>query len=200
MANGHKGEVPMNDDARLVLKLISELLDYPGRLGFWDRVSEHADLAGELDARLKVVYDEFRQHKTIELEKVYVATFDFNPKASLYITGHELGDSRDRGQALIELTALYRRAGYEVSDDQLADFLPQLLEFIAVRPDLGNALLLKRIARAAQRIRDHLGTDNLYRPLFDLILRTLEYPVKPVDSGRDEHPDLDNLPYPVEYR
>ena len=118
----------MRDQERLVLKLVAGLLDYPGHPAFWMRLREHASLAEEADARLGAVSKALQRVVPIELEKLYVAAFDFDPKGSLYVTAHELGDSRDRGQALIELTELCQKAGYDVPDDQLADYLPLLLK------------------------------------------------------------------------
>lgn len=39
----------------------------------------------------------------LELQEHYVETFDYKDKTGLYLTAHELGDSRKRGAALIKL-------------------------------------------------------------------------------------------------
>ncbi|MCL5115859.1 MAG: nitrate reductase molybdenum cofactor assembly chaperone [Firmicutes bacterium] len=188
----------MRDQERLVLKLVAGLLDYPGHPAFWMRLREHASLAEEADARLGAVSKALQRVVPIELEKLYVAAFDFDPKGSLYVTAHELGDSRDRGQALIELTELCQKAGYDVPDDQLADYLPLLLELMAVYPD-SVASLAERVSSMAGRIAEHLGPDHLYRPLFDLIQETLGRPNAADVPSVEEHPDLVDLPYPIEY-
>ena len=41
-----------------------------------------------------------------ELQELYVETFDYKEKTNLYLTAHELGDSRKRGAALIKLQKL----------------------------------------------------------------------------------------------
>lgn len=188
----------MEDKERLVLKLIAGLLDYPGHQEFWVRVRDRGPLAEEVDTRIGAVFHMLAHFKPLELEKLYVAAFDFDPKGSLYVTAHELGDSHDRGQALIELTTVYQQAGYEVPDDQLADYLPMLLDFMAVHPDLGKPLA-KRVSLVASQIAEHLGPKHPYSPLFDVISQTLGQQNVPRVLSAEERPDLSDLPYPIEY-
>lgn len=189
----------MTDEKRLVLKIISGLLDYPGHPGFWTRVQERALLAEELDTRLGAMSKAVQQIGSIELEKLYVAAFDFDVKGSLYVTAHEMGDSRDRGQALIELTELYRQAGYEVPDDQLADFLPMMLELAAVHPEMITPPLIERMALVAGQIGENLGPDHIYSPVFDAMQDALGRHDATVVPSVEENPDLVDLPYPIEY-
>lgn len=62
----------------------------------------------------------------------YVETFDFDRRASLYLTYYAHGDTRDRGSALLALRASYRAAGYEMCGDELPDYLPVMLELAAL--------------------------------------------------------------------
>ncbi len=190
----------MTDEKRLVLKIASGLLDYPGQAAFWHRMAERESLAAELDVRLGAIIEAFRQVGPLELEKLYVQAFDFDAKSSLYVTAHELGDSRDRGQALIELTELYRRAGYEVPDDQLADFLPMMLELAAVHPDMMTPPLTERMTQVAKQIAEHLGQGHAYRSLFEVIQDALGLRMTVASPSVDENPDLADLPYPIEYQ
>ena len=115
------------------------------------------------------------------------------------MTAHELADSRDRGEALIELTNLYHEAGYEVPDDQLADYLPLLLELTAVRPDLVPQAVTERIGRVAYNIAQFLDDEHPYQSIFMVLYKTLGVS----GEGRmtaEERPDLADLPYPMEYR
>jgi nitrate reductase delta subunit len=45
-----------------------------------------------------------------------------------------LGDREDRGRALAELLEAYLKAGFEPAVNELPDFLPLLLEFLAAAP------------------------------------------------------------------
>ncbi len=47
---------------------------------------------------------------------------------------HVHGESRDRGQAMVDLAGLYESAGLEIAANEQPDYLPLLLEFLATRP------------------------------------------------------------------
>jgi len=101
----------------------------------------------------------------IDAQERYVALFDRGRTTSLNLYEHVHGDSRDRGQAMIDLMQIYERAGLELSTRELPDHLPVLLEFLATRPfdevremlrdcahllrHIGNALLERRSPYAA---------------------------------------------------
>lgn len=188
----------MTEEQRLTLKMVSGLLEYPGHALFWPRLQERAPLANALDARIGTAIAMMAEMDQWALEKLYVAAFDFDAQRSLYLTAHEMGDSRDRGQALIELTDLYRQSGCEVPDDELPDFLPLLLEWMAVYSESVTPQLAERVAQVCTQIAQHLHADHLYRPLFDAIVDTLGVPESTPTATVEENPDLVDLPYPVE--
>lgn len=70
----------------------------------------------------------------LDLQEQYVAQFDAGRATSLHLFEHVHGDSRDRGQAMVDLTALYRRNGFVLSAQELPDYLPALLEYLSRRP------------------------------------------------------------------
>jgi len=44
------------------------------------------------------------------------------------------GESRDRGQAMVDLKAQYEKAGLELDSTELPDFLPLFLEYVSTLP------------------------------------------------------------------
>jgi nitrate reductase delta subunit len=64
----------------------------------------------------------------------YVEIFDRRPAHALYLYEHLFGESRARGNALVELLAHYRQSGLELDCDELPDYLPVFLEFLSVLP------------------------------------------------------------------
>jgi ferredoxin len=58
---------------------------------------------------LAPLLDELRSRPLIELQENYVATFDRSPSHSLHLFEHVHGESRDRGQAMVDLIDEYRR-------------------------------------------------------------------------------------------
>ena len=83
----------------------------------------------------------------LKLQEHYTAVFDMNPSASLNLTWHLMGDREDRGRALADLLAVYLQAGFEPAVNELPDFLPLMLEFLAAAaPDEPHALIRRCLA------------------------------------------------------
>lgn len=68
------------------------------------------------------------------LQERYFALFDRSRSLSLHLFEHVHGESRDRGQAMIDLKAQYERHGLFISAAELPDFLPLFLEYLSVLP------------------------------------------------------------------
>ena len=58
--------------------------------------------------------------------------FDYSKSASLYLFEHVHGDSKDRGQAMVDLIDLYKENGLQINQPELPDYLPVFLEFLAI--------------------------------------------------------------------
>ena len=80
--------------------------------------------------------------KLIELQQNYVMTFDRNPAHSLHLFEHIHGESRDRGQAMVDLMEEYKQHGLEMTGDDLPDFVPLFLEFLSQQDKAESARLL----------------------------------------------------------
>ncbi len=139
-----------------------------------------------------------------ELQELYVWTFDWKDKTGLYLTAHELGDSRERGAALILLQHIVQDAGFSLTNGELSDYIPMLFELLALRPDHVHVRALElRLAVACKRIRDNLDEDSPYGELFGILMTEVfeepsEEDIRMLESKR-EVADLDELPYPILY-
>ena len=122
------------------LKLISVLLDYP-RPELW----QHADdiraaaadpivLSPAQRVALSGFVDDLLTQEPMDAEERWLALFDRGRAMSLLLFEHIHGESRDRGQAMVDLVETYRRAGFELGVRQLPDYLPLVLEFLSTRP------------------------------------------------------------------
>jgi nitrate reductase delta subunit len=77
-----------------------------------------------------------------DLQERYVSLFDRSRSLSLQIFEHVHGESRDRGQAMVDLLATYAKLGVRVADGELPDYLPAFLEFLSLAsPDEAKGLL-----------------------------------------------------------
>lgn len=71
----------------------------------------------------------------LDLQEEYVSTFDLKRRCCLYLSYYLNGDTRRRGMALWRFQETYQRAGWVITNGELADYLPMLLEFAASGPD-----------------------------------------------------------------
>ena len=70
----------------------------------------------------------------IALQEQYVETFDSRPAHSLHLFEHVHGQSRDRGQAMVDLRQEYLAHGLAPDPAELPDYVPMFLEFLARIP------------------------------------------------------------------
>ena len=71
-----------------------------------------------------------------------MATFDRNPAHSLHLFEHIHGEDRARGQAMVDLMEEYKTHGFEMSSEELPDYVPLFLEFLSqCEPDVASPLL-----------------------------------------------------------
>ena len=172
--------LPATDDVRsAVLAACVRMLSYPDHPGFARELEEvrHglAALGVREDGDLPRAAERLLASDSLELAEEYVACFDLNWKTTLHLTAQENGDERERGAALLELAHLFRAAGYVPADEQLADYLPQLLELLAVLQERHPVLdeLEVRIARMCRRVCGELPVDSVYRSVFSALIDIL---------------------------
>lgn len=83
---------------------------------------------------LAPLIDELAAGDIYELQERYVDLFDKTRRLSLHLFEHVHGESRDRGQAMVDLANLYERGGLMLAANELPDYLPLFLEYLATRP------------------------------------------------------------------
>ena len=67
-----------------------------------------------------------------DLQEEYVECFDRGRATSLHLFEHVHGDSRERGQAMVDLLQTYKDGGLELSANELPDHLSVILEFASI--------------------------------------------------------------------
>ena len=144
------------------LRLLSLLLGYPDAELVAMRpqlAAEAADMDSAAGGWIERFLAEIAELEPAELEGSYVETFDFAKRCGLHLTYHRYGERRERGMALLALKQRYSAAGFELAVGELPDYLPAMLEFAALRPEIGEDLLLENreaieLVRAALRDRE----------------------------------------------
>lgn len=124
--------------------VLSALLQYPEP----ELVMHLPALAGlmaatpSLHAPLMPLFAFLASTPLIDLQQQYVSTFDRNPSHSLHLFEHIHGESRDRGQAMVDLMEEYKQHGLEMTGDDLPDYVPLFLEFLDQQSEQEAARLL----------------------------------------------------------
>ncbi|TAM59748.1 MAG: nitrate reductase molybdenum cofactor assembly chaperone [Rhodanobacter sp.] len=163
-----------------LLKLTGVLMDYP-QDDLWDHRDELLDAAnapalsterrGQLVAFVQTLLDT----DPLTAQDAWLSTFDRGRAMSLLLFEHIHGESRDRGQAMVDLIAAYRKNGFELAARELPDYLPLLLEYLSQRPQdevrdwLGHIshILGMLAARAGER-------ESPYKVLFETLMELAE--------------------------
>jgi len=121
-------------------KVLSALLAYPAEelqaasAELRAVVAEEGLVAGDVRHALNRLISEIAAGDIYDLQERYVFLFDRTRSLSLHLFEHVHGESRDRGQAMIDLQDLYSRNGLAITATELPDFLPLFLEFLSARP------------------------------------------------------------------
>ncbi len=122
-----------------LLKLIGVLLDYP-QDALWQHGDELLAAAGDCGlpaprrAALAGFVGELLAADPLDAQERWLLLFDRGRSMSLLLFEHIHGESRDRGQAMVDLVEAYRKNGFELSARELPDYLPLLLEYLSQRP------------------------------------------------------------------
>lgn len=122
------------------LKALSALLTYPTAelVQAAGEISEALDKDRRIPAsvrdQLHRLLNELASGDLYDLQERYVLLFDRTRSLSLHLFEHVHGESRDRGQAMIDLKSQYEAAGLFMDASELPDFLPLFLEYLATRP------------------------------------------------------------------
>ena len=117
--------------------------------------------------------EEIATNDLYDLQERYVDLFDRTRSLSLHLFEHVHGESRDRGQAMIDLRAQYEQHGLFISTAELPDFLPLFLEYLATLPLAEACELLGQpahiFAGLAQRLRKRRSSyEAVFRSLLTL--------------------------------
>ena len=107
----------------------------------------------------------------MQWQSEYDGLFERGRSLALWLFEHVHGESRDRGQAMVDLVDQYRQAGLEISQHELPDYLPLFLEFLSTqgRDNAVSWLLdMEHILALLQCRLEKRGSD--YAVLFQLLL------------------------------
>ena len=107
-----------------------------------------------------------------DAQESYVETFDRGRRTSLNLFEHVHGESRDRGQAMVDLLRVYEDAGLAMTVRQLPDYLPVFLDFASTRSAPEARAHLQEVAPLLADIGEGLARRmSPWKPLIDILLK-----------------------------
>ncbi|PKP95458.1 MAG: nitrate reductase molybdenum cofactor assembly chaperone [Alphaproteobacteria bacterium HGW-Alphaproteobacteria-14] len=158
------------------LHLISLLLQYPsrdlqaviGEIRQW--LAADPALPSDGVVALEPLLKRLATDDIYDVQERYVELFDRGRAHSLHLFEHVHGESRDRGQAMVDLRERYLDAGLEPEGNELPDYLPLFLDYCSTLPPAAardalaepGVVLIALAARLAEKESD-------YAPVFALL-------------------------------
>ncbi|WP_238883784.1 nitrate reductase molybdenum cofactor assembly chaperone [Clostridium sp. YIM B02551] len=108
----------------------------------------------------------------LDLQELYVSTFDFTNMTPLNLSYFKYKEDRDRGMGLLNIKEKYRKAGFEMVENELPDFLPLILEFSAL--SLNNEILMEYKESIYEMFLKLRREGNPYNKVFNILLNVLK--------------------------
>ncbi len=121
-----------------ILFVLSRLLDYPDSATYalkddMTAIINQASLPNATQNKLLAFVETKSNTDLLEWQAEYDGLFERGRSLGLWLFEHVHGESRDRGQAMVDLLDQYRQAGLEISQHELPDYIPLFLEFIGTQ-------------------------------------------------------------------
>lgn len=144
------------------LKVLSALLTYPTKelqastTELRVALANESVITGQTRRAINLLLEDLSIGDIYDLQERYILLFDRTRSLSLHLFEHVHGESRDRGQAMIDLKALYEKNGLFMSASELPDFLPLFLEYLSTRPLSEAAESLGQTAHILSAIAERL--------------------------------------------
>lgn len=160
-----------------ILKVIARLLDYPDK-EVGDNVgeiscliSEAREISPDHRAQLLEAVNDIYSGELLDSQERYVGLFEQGRSLSLHLFEHVHGESRDRGQAMVDLMAEYSSNGFEIDSRELPDYIPMFLEYLSYRPDLEAREWLADVSHILALLAARLmERESVYAHLFESLL------------------------------
>lgn len=143
-------QIPMDEEQRRTLFMAASLLlDYPDD-AWGDKCAAVASACGSLpvgvDKLLASYLDTAREWGRREMEQHYVDTFDQRRRCSLFLSYYAVGDTRQRGAAILAFKESLETLGFFLDREELPDHLCVVLEAAAKADGEAHAVATDMLA------------------------------------------------------
>jgi len=182
----------------LVLKVISRLLDYPSQA-----LADHSDelvdavnessLSADNKSQLVAFINTLAATDLYDAQERYDLLFERGRSLSLLLFEHVHGESRDRGQAMVNLMSEYTEKGFDVASEQMPDYIPLYLEFLSEQDEPYAQEWLTDVSHILTVLSERLlDRECDYRILFESLIELSGAAVereKIAEAVKKEQPD-----------
>jgi nitrate reductase delta subunit len=144
------------------LKVLSALLTYPtaelvaAAPELTAVLAREALLPKRARAAVVALIDDLAARDLYDSQERYILLFDRTRSLSLHLFEHVHGESRDRGQAMVDLIKVYEDGGYTPTTTELPDFLPLFLEYASTRRPAEAIALIGQPGHVLAALRERL--------------------------------------------
>ena len=181
-----------------IMSVLSHLIDYPtaelqAHYKELIEIIQQSDLSVQVKQDLTDMCLSLHNEDLLSRQAEYDELFDRGRSHSLLLFEHIHGESRDRGQAMVDLNAQYRQAGLMLNKNELPDHLPLYLEFLATQGEQNMKLGLEEIAHVLSLLFCRLEKrESDYRFVFSALIELSDVKVDLSELRKqmqDEVPD-----------
>jgi nitrate reductase delta subunit len=158
-------------------KVLSALLSYPSEEliaiapAFMAVLDTERLLPPAQRRALAVLIGEIAGGEVYDLQERYGLLFDRSKTLALHLFEHVHGESRDRGQAMVDLKSMYETAGLFIAANELPDYVPLFLEFLSTQPLAAAREMLGQPAHILAALAERLGRrQSSYRAVLDALV------------------------------
>lgn len=163
-----------------LLTVLSLLMDYPEnnseellallRIGT-QLMEVPAQAKQQIHSHLDPFLNYYARTPLLDLQSNYDGLFDRGRSLSLHLFEHIHGESRDRGQAMVDLQQQYHAAGLDIGVKELPDYLPLYLEFLSTQGEENARIGLEEVAPILSVLACRLEKrNNPYAGLFHCLI------------------------------
>lgn len=154
-----------------ILKVVALLLEYPN-IDVWQDGASLIPLAEKEAPELLAFIRTQLDGKLLDRQAEWGEIFERGRATSLLLFEHVHAESRDRGQAMVDLMTQYERAGLQLDCRELPDYLPLYLEYLSTRDAAEARQGLQDVAPILALLGGRLKQRGApYSILFDTLLR-----------------------------
>ncbi|UYM55951.1 nitrate reductase molybdenum cofactor assembly chaperone [Leclercia adecarboxylata] len=154
-----------------ILKIIALLIEYPDE-ALWESRDEALAQVAQDAPRLMPFAEHYLNAPLLDRQAEWCEVFERGRATSLLLFEHVHAESRDRGQAMVDLMNQYEQAGLQLDCRELPDYLPLYLEYLSILPEAQAQEGLQNVAPILALIGGRLKQREVAQyQLFDTLLK-----------------------------